>query len=394
MTQTQTQPQTENKLETTTMVKEKDFNSLQNLIEEKKSTWLAVKELEPNEKAEIEETFKNIKDFRQLWEKITAPIDKIIEKTSKIIESDPIMDVSKELSQVNEEVNSVYKEIINDDWVVMKFLKSIPVIWNIAEKLDNSIDEVKFNMKSVQWKIEQIFSWFDVSYNSLVKSIDMQKEFLEGLEQNIWKVKAYKEYVEQKLKEFEEKYQQVENEEEKQKYKMFIDNVKFFLWNLEVLIWNLELARKRLLIRLDAATKLALAMQSSRPIFKTLLSVAILETSGQKALDASTKAIQVMGSTIDKMSSELTDKAIESSKKAEELSSKPVLDPKVFVENVKKLKQHFEEIEQYRQQVKQEAEAERQVFKQASEELAKLKEVKTKDFDELEENLEIWGQKR
>ena len=303
------------------------------------------------------------------------------------------MDVSKELAEVNNEVNSVYKEIINDDWVVMKFLKSIPVIGTLAEKIDNSVDDLKFNMKSIQWKIEQIFSWFDISYNSLVKSIEMQKEFLEGLEQNIWKVKAYKEYVEEKLKEFEEKYKQVENEEEKQKYKMFIDNVKFFLWNLEVLIWNLELARKRLLIRLDSATKLALAMQSSRPIFKTLLSVAILETSWQKALDASAKAIQIMWSTIDKMSSELTDKAIQSSKKAEELASKPVLDPKVFVENVKKLKQHFDEIEQYREQVRQEAEKEREIFKQASEELAKLKEVKTKDYDELKENLEFWGQK-
>ncbi len=389
MTQTQTQPQAENKVEITTTVKEKELNNLQNIIEEKKSTWLVVKELEPNEKAEIEETFKNVKDFRQLWEKITAPIDQIIEKTSKIIESDPIMDVSKELAEVNNEVNSVYKEIINDDWVVMKFLKSIPVIWTLAEKIDNSVDDIKFNMKSIQWKIEQIFSWFDTSYNSLVKSIEMQKEFLEGLEQNIWKVKAYKEYVEEKLKEFEEKYKQVENEEEKQKYKMFIDNVKFFLWNLEVLIWNLELARKRLLIRLDSATKLALAMQSSRPIFKTLLSVAILETSWQKALDASTKAIQIMGSTIDKMSSELTDKAIQSSKKAEELASKPVLDPKVFVENVKKLKQHFEEIEQYREQVRQEAEKEREIFKQASEELAKLKEVKSKDYDELKENLKM-----
>ena len=389
MTQTQTQLQAENKVEITTAVKEKELNNLQNIIEEKKSTWLVVKKLEPNEKAEIEETFKNVKDFRQLWEKITAPIDQIIEKTSKIIESDPIMDVSKELAEVNNEVNSVYKEIINDDWVVMKFLKSIPVIWTLAEKIDNSVDDIKFNMKSIQWKIEQIFSWFDTSYNSLVKSIEMQKEFLEGLEQNIWKVKAYKEYVEEKLKEFEEKYKQVENEEEKQKYKMFIDNVKFFLWNLEVLIWNLELARKRLLIRLDSATKLALAMQSSRPIFKTLLSVAILETSWQKALDASTKAIQIMGSTIDKMSSELTDKAIQSSKKAEELASKPVLDPKVFVENVKKLKQHFEEIEQYREQVRQEAEKEREIFKQASEELAKLKEVKSKDYDELKENLKM-----
>jgi hypothetical protein len=35
-------------------------------------------------------------------------------------------------------------------------------------------------------------------------------------------------------------------------------------------------------------------MSSSRPIFKTLLSVAILETSGQKAIDASMKTIDVM----------------------------------------------------------------------------------------------------
>jgi ABC-type transporter Mla subunit MlaD len=87
------------------------------------------------------------------------------------------------------------------------------------------------------------------------------------------------------------------------------------------------------------------------------------------------------------MSSQLTDKAIESSKKAEELSSKPILDPQKFVENVKKLKQHFEEIETYRQQVAQQAEAERQVFKQATEELSKIKEVKAKDLDELENTL-------
>jgi hypothetical protein len=62
------------------------------------------------------------------------------------------------------------------------------------------------------------------------------------------------------------------------------------------------MARKRLLMRLDSATKLSLAMNSSRPIFKTLLSTALIETSSQKALDASMKALDVMGETIDKMS--------------------------------------------------------------------------------------------
>ncbi|MDR2639925.1 MAG: hypothetical protein LBC61_00880 [Candidatus Peribacteria bacterium] len=61
-----------------------------------------------------------------------------------------------------------------------------------------------------------------------------------------------------------------------------------------VLIGNLDMAKKRLLMRLDAAVKLSLSMNSSRPIFKTLLSTALIETSSQKALDASIKAMDVM----------------------------------------------------------------------------------------------------
>ena len=387
MTQTQTQKQSQQTTQVqTTTIDNNNLEEVQKIISQKPNEIVPV-ELQPQEVEEIENTFKDVKDFRQLWEKITAPIDSIIEKTSKIIESDPIMDVSKELEQVNQEVQSVYKEIIDDDGAFTKFLKSLPVVGNLVDKIDNKIDDLKFNMKDIQGKIEVIFSGFDQSYQSLVKSIEMQKEFLNWLEANIWKVKAYKNYVEQKLAEFEEKYKSLENEDEKSKYEMFINNVKYFLGNLEVLIGNLELARKRLIMRLDSATKLALAMQGSRPIFKTLLSVAILETAGQKALDASMQAINIMWKTIDQMSSQLTDKAIESSKKAEELSSKPILDPQKFVENVKNLKQHFEEIETYRQHVAQQAEAERQVFKQATEELSKIKEVKAKDLDELENTL-------
>jgi DNA repair ATPase RecN len=178
MTQTQTQKQSQQvtQIETTT-IDNNNLEEIQKIISQKPHEIVPV-ELQPQEVEEIENTFKDVKDFRQLGEKITAPIDSIIEKTSKIIESDPIMDVSKELEQVNQEVQSVYKEIIDDDGAFTKFLKSLPVVGNLVDKIDNKIDDLKFNMKDIQGKIEEIFSGFDQSYQSLVKSIEMQKEFL------------------------------------------------------------------------------------------------------------------------------------------------------------------------------------------------------------------------
>jgi hypothetical protein len=65
------------------------------------------------------------------------------------------------------------------------------------------------------------------------------------------------------------------------------------------------------------------------------------------------------------MSSDLTDKAIESSKKAEEMSSKPTLSTTVFIDNVTKLKNHFDEIENYRKDLLIQAEAEKATFEEA-----------------------------
>lgn len=168
---------------------------------------------------------------------------------------------------------------------------------------------------------------------------------------------------------------------------MFLRNVEYFVSNLVVLIGNLEMARKRLLMRLDSASKLSLAMSSSRPIFKTLLSTAIIETSSQKALDASMTALNTMGETIDKMSSDLTDKAIDSSKRSEELASKPVLSASVFVENVTKLKNHFDQIESFREQVRIEAEAEKAVFAEAKENLENVKVLSAKSHEEFAQEM-------
>jgi len=142
-------------------------------------------ELSPADQAEVEETFRDAKDFRDLGEKITAPLDSIISETATIIDADPIMTVSDELSAMNKDVQSVYDDIIDNDGVVMKVAKSIPIVSSLARVLDAKWDEAKFNIKSMEGKIEAIFSGFDTSANSLDTSIDMQKNFLEGIEANL-----------------------------------------------------------------------------------------------------------------------------------------------------------------------------------------------------------------
>lgn len=339
------------------------------------------------EQQEIVDVFKNARDFRSIGEKITAPIDLIIIQTSEVIEKDPIMNVSDELKSMNDKMQNVYNDIIDDDGTVMRFFKAIPVIGIIANKIDSAFESATFNIKSVESKIARIFDGFDQSYASLKSSIDMQKKLLEGIGDNIGKVNAYKDFLELKINEFKENENISEMEAEKEKYQMFLRNVEFFLGNLVVLVGNLEMAQKRLLIRLDSANKLSLAMNSSKPIFKTLLSTAVIEISGQKAIDASMKAMEAMSETIDTLSSDLTDKAIEGNMKAEKLSSKPVLSSTQFIENVAKLKNHFSEIESYREQILIETTRERESFKKAEEELKEIKVLNSKDADQLNKEL-------
>lgn len=166
---------------------------------------IKAKPLSAIESAEVEKTFAEAKDFRSLGEKITAPIDSIISETATIIDSDPIMNVSDELTAMNNNVQSVYKEIINNDGTVMRLAKSIPILGGLMKTLDAKWDEAAFNVKSLEGKIQMIFSGFDQAYNSLGTSIDMQKKFLDGIDANLGKVVAYKEFLGKKIEEFKTK---------------------------------------------------------------------------------------------------------------------------------------------------------------------------------------------
>ena len=106
--------------------------------------------LSETDRIEVENTFTEAKDFRELGEKITAPLDSIISETAQIIDADPIMRVSDELASMNRDVQSVYDDIIDNDGVVMKVAKSIPIVSSLAKVLDAKWDEAKFNIKSME----------------------------------------------------------------------------------------------------------------------------------------------------------------------------------------------------------------------------------------------------
>jgi hypothetical protein len=110
----------------------------------------ALVKLGATEISEVEKVFNEAKDFREVGERITAPIDNIISETAKIIDADPIMNVSGELSTMNNEVSEVYSNIIDNDGFIMKTLKSIPLIGSLAKTLDSKFDEASFNMKGIE----------------------------------------------------------------------------------------------------------------------------------------------------------------------------------------------------------------------------------------------------
>jgi hypothetical protein len=69
------------------------------------------------------------------------------------------------------------------------------------------------------------------------------------------------------------------------------------------------------------------------------------------------------------------------------MASKPVLSTSVFIENVTKLKNYFDEMDTYREQIAKEAQEERKIFDEAKTKLENLKVLNKKDIEELNSEL-------
>jgi hypothetical protein len=96
------------------------------------------------------------------------------------------------------------------------------------KSLDSKWDEAKFNVKDLQGKIEMIFSGFDQAYNSLNTSVDMQKKFLDGIDTNLGKVIAYRDFLTTKTESFKAQSTETTDETTKMKLDMFIRQVEYF----------------------------------------------------------------------------------------------------------------------------------------------------------------------
>lgn len=301
--------------------------------------------LSSSEKMKIETSLKNLGDFRKLWEEITAPFRWAFTRAAEIIDKDPVMNISSDLSNMNTQIKEVYSTIITNDWKIMRTMKKIPLFGSVISAIDNQVDKASFDLASASWKLEKIFEGYDKAETSLNASIDLRKGYIENLTENESKTAGYVTYLEAKLEEARQTFLGLTDDEEKRKYKMFIDNLDYYVANLISLVSNLYMTRRRMEMQQDSAYKLSLGMNVWRPIFETLIEAWMVETSWMQSIEAWAKALEGMWKLADDLSTMLANKTIESNKKSAQMMSKPLMNPEVFVTNVNNLIQNFNEME-------------------------------------------------
>lgn len=343
-----------------------------------------VEKLNKSRRKEIDDSFWKDWDFTSIWEKITEPINRILESSSDLIEKNPIFGASEELNWMNNDVQEVYKNVINKDNAVVAFAKKIPVLGNLVSVMTDKWDDANFNLKSLKEKLIEIFSGYDEVYESVLLWKTLQENFLEALEENITNLNEYLEYFDLSLSKANEDMKKEKDLLVRDKLKIKIENIQYYRDNLEVLVQNLDLSRQRLLIELDNSNKLATTMHSARPIYKSLITTALVERTTAKGTRAGQKVMEGFKKNLERMITEQTDNAIASHKKSEEMRSQTVIDSKVLETNVNKLKDYFDKMDEYKKSFMKGAESNRAILAKTKETLASINLMDLDDQRELE----------
>ena len=249
-------------------------------------------------------------------------LNSLINETGQLIQDDVVMSSGEQIAEISEAFDSIKDEI----WGEKKWWFSVIASW---VKKDED-----FQYKSFESKISSIFDRFDSVTESVANSITIFSKYGKSLEQEIVKINTYVDSIDKETLE----------QDDILEYKTIC-----------VIRDNLQLSMARIAMRLESAKRLYKQMELSRPAFQTLLSSVLMESAGQRAIEASVGIMKVLGGAIDQMSEKLTTQTIESAKMALEAEVRPMLGAGDIRRNVERIQSELLVIANTREQYMLEA---------------------------------------
>jgi len=241
-------------------------------------------------------------------------LNNLINETGDIIHNDSSQFVEEDVMGINKDFEDIYSGIGgNKDSAILSFIKKIV-----------GKDE-GFEYKSFEGKIGAIFSRYDGTYDGLVSSEAMFSSYNEGLESEIAKIDTY----------LESNVDKIDGEDDEIDYR-----------TIQVMKENLILTKSRIDLRLSSTRKLIKTMATNRPIFQTLLSSAMLEVSGQRAVDSSIKVIGAISGTISRISDKLTQSTNSTALIASSTRTQPIIYLEWIRKNLETLQLTVEKIKE------------------------------------------------
>lgn len=246
-------------------------------------------------------------------------LNNLIKSTGKLIDQDPLTDSIDEVWLIKKQFLAIQEAIEDKSPEKSKWLLATIFSWW------SSRDEW-FQFKNFEWKINSIFSQFDVVHSGIQHTMWMYKKFSEWLATENVKLKEYLDTTVAAT---------ADESIELSHYKVMLD--------------TLNLSLDRINLSYKSALDLDRTMEVTRPIFQAVLSSCMIEVAGQRTLDASIQMNDILKGTIESMSDKLTQNTIYTSQRALEIWTTPLLAAPKLQENILLLGKALEDIEAKKQ---------------------------------------------
>lgn len=250
-------------------------------------------------------------------------MNNLIANTGQLIDDDPLLSSINEVNSIKENFDAIQEAISS------KTMDNTEKTNFLAKVFGSMIGKDKdFHFKSFEGKINSVFRQFDLIYDSINNTAEVYREYWEGLVNEINSIEEFLNGI---------NHEELDVKEQRE------------VANYVIMQKNLSESLTRITMSSTSAEELLETMRVGRPIFQAILSSCMIEVAGQRSIDASVQMISTITSTIDGLSSKLTQSAIKSSQIALEVGSKPVLSIGKIEDNMKLLWGAMEDLEKSRQ---------------------------------------------